>query len=98
MMFRRYEPLSDYWLLNLSDWTLRQIGMAAEPSTLMCAKFSPDSQHVAYMNGNNIYVKSVDGNTVKVMTVDGSDLIVNGTGDWVNEETGADMINQGQSA
>ena len=26
--FRRYEPLSDYWLLNLDDWTLRQIGTA----------------------------------------------------------------------
>jgi dipeptidyl-peptidase-4 len=52
----------------------------------MYAKFSPDSQHIAYMYGNNIYVESVDGKSVKAMTVDGSDLIVNGTGDWVNEE------------
>jgi dipeptidyl-peptidase-4 len=84
--FRRHEPLSDYWLLNLSNWTLRQIGMAAKPSTLMYAKFSPDSQYIAYMYANNIYIESVDGNTVKAMTTDGSDLIVNGTGDWVNEE------------
>jgi dipeptidyl-peptidase-4 len=84
--FRRYESLSDYWLLNLGDWTLRQIGTAAEPSTLMYAKFSPDSQYIAYMYENNIYVESVVGNSVKAMTVDGSDLIVNGTGDWVNEE------------
>ena len=84
--FRRYEALGDYWLLNLSDWTLRQIGTAAKPSTLMYAKFSPDSQNIAYMNANNIYVESIDGKSVKAMTVDGSDLIVNGTGDWVNEE------------
>jgi len=45
--FRRHEPLSDYWLLNLTDWTLRQIGTAAKPSTLMYAKFSPDSQYIA---------------------------------------------------
>ena len=84
--FRRYEPLSDYWLLNLDDWNLRQIGTVAEPSTLMYAKFSPDSEYIAYMYANNIYVESVDGNSVKAMTTDGSDLIVNGTGDWVNEE------------
>ena len=84
--FRRYEPLSDYWLLDLNDWKLRQIGMAAEASTLMYAKFSPDSEYIAYMVANNIYVESIDGNTVKAMTVDGSELIVNGTGDWVNEE------------
>jgi len=84
--FRRYEPLSDYWLLNLGDWTLRQIGMDAKPSTLMYAKFSPDSQHIAYMYENNIYVESVQGTSGKAMTIDGSDLIVNGTGDWVNEE------------
>lgn len=84
--FRRYEPLSDYWLLNLSDGSLRQIGTAAKPSTLMYAKFSPDSRSIAYMYDNNIYVESIDGKVVKAMTRDGSDLIVNGTGDWVNEE------------
>ena len=52
----------------------------------MYAKFSPDSQHIAYMVENNIYVESVDGKSVEAMTTDGSDLIVNGTGDWVNEE------------
>ena len=84
--FRRYKPLSDYWLLNLDDWSLRQIGTAARPSTLMYAKFSPDSQHIAYLYENNIYLESIDGKTVGAMTTDGSELIVNGTGDWVNEE------------
>jgi dipeptidyl-peptidase-4 len=84
--FRRYEPLSDYWLLNLGDRTLRQIGTAAEPSTLMYAKFSPNSRHIAYMYENNIYVESVEDGSVGAMTHDGSETIVNGTGDWVNEE------------
>ena len=84
--FRRLESFGDYWLLNLSNWNLRQIGTAAKPSTLMYAKFSPDSQNIAYMYGNNIYVESIDGQSVKAMTTDGTDLIVNGTGDWVNEE------------
>jgi len=84
--FRRNESLGDYWLLDLNDWSLRQVGTAAEPSTLMYAKFSPDSQTIAYMHANNIYIESIDGKSVEAMTTDGSDLIVNGTGDWVNEE------------
>lgn len=79
--FRRNESLGDYWLLNLNDWALRQIGTAAEPSALMYAKFSPDSQPIAYMVANNIYIESIDGTSVKAMTTDGTDLIVNGTGD-----------------
>jgi len=84
--FRRYEPLGDYWLLNLTNSNLRQVGANARPSSLMYAKFSPDSQNIAYMYENNIYIESVDGQSTKQLTQDGSDLIVNGTGDWVNEE------------
>ena len=84
--FRRQESLGDYWLLNLADSSLRQVGTDARPSSLMYAKFSPDSKFVAYMYLNNIYIESVDGRTKNQLTHDGSDLIVNGTGDWVNEE------------
>ena len=54
--FRRLESLGDYWLLELANSTLRQIGTDAPPSTLMYAKFSPNSQFVAYMYLNNIYI------------------------------------------
>jgi dipeptidyl-peptidase-4 len=84
--FRRLESFGDYWLLNLTNGELRQVGADAKPSTLMYAKLSPDSKHIAYMYENNIYVESVDGQSVRQLTQDGSDLIVNGTGDWVNEE------------
>ena len=84
--FRRYEPLSDYWLLNLETYKLRQVASGAEPSSLMYAKFSPDGDSVAYMYQNNLFVERVDGSSKKQLTHDGSDLIVNGTGDWVNEE------------
>ena len=84
--FRREESFGDYWLLNLADSSLRQVGTDAPPSSLMYAKFSPDSKFVAYMFLNNIYIESTDGRVKKQLTHDGSDLIVNGTGDWVNEE------------
>ncbi|MDA0678803.1 MAG: S9 family peptidase [Proteobacteria bacterium] len=84
--FRRLESFGDYWLLNLDTGNLRQLGKQARPSALMYAKFSPDSRHVAYMFDNNLYIESTEGINVKQLTHDGSDLIVNGTGDWVNEE------------
>jgi len=84
--FRRLESFGDYWLLNLANSDLRQIGTDAKPSSLMYAKFSPDSSNIAYMYLNNLYIESTDGKSNKQLTHDGSDLIVNGTGDWVNEE------------
>jgi dipeptidyl-peptidase-4 len=59
--FRRLESFGDYWLLNLADSTLRQIGTDAPVSSLMYAKFSPNSEFIAYMYLNNIYVESIDG-------------------------------------
>jgi dipeptidyl-peptidase-4 len=84
--FRRYRPLADYWLLNLANAELRQVGAGKKASSLMYAKFSPDSSNIAYLYLNNFYVESIDGKNTKQLTHDGSDLIVNGTGDWVNEE------------
>ncbi len=84
--FRREESFGDYWLLNLANSKLRQVGVDASASSLMYAKFSPDAKFIAYMYLNNIYIESIDGLTIKQLTHDGSDLIVNGTGDWVNEE------------
>ena len=84
--FRRHESLGDYWLLNLKDWSFRQIGKSAKPSTLMYATFSPDSRSVAYVRKNDIYVETVEGPEARQLTDDGSDLIFNGIGDWVNEE------------
>ncbi|GGD54147.1 prolyl oligopeptidase family serine peptidase [Erythrobacter arachoides] len=84
--FRRYEPLGDYWVLDLADDSLRQVGADRPASSLMYAKFSPDGSQVAYLFENNIYVESIDGGATRAMTTDGTDLVVNGTGDWVNEE------------
>jgi len=86
LKFRRKEPLADYWLLNLDNEELRQVGEGKQPSSLMYAKFSPNSRNIAYLYLNNLYIESIDGEQTTQLTTDGSDLIVNGTGDWVNEE------------
>ncbi len=84
--FRRRESFGDYWLLNLENDKLKQIGTKAPSQSLMYAKFSPDSKKIAYMYENNIYVETIRNNEVKQLTSDGDEYIVNGTGDWVYEE------------
>ena len=53
----RYDTRGDYWLLNLEDHSLRQLGQGLPESSMMFAKFSPDGSKVAYVSRNNIYVE-----------------------------------------
>ena len=82
----RYDTKGDYWVLSLSDGTLRQLGKSMPESSLMFAKFSPDASKVAYVSNNNIYVENVATGEITSVTTDGSETIVNGTFDWVYEE------------
>lgn len=82
----RQNNRGDYWIFNLKTRKLRQIGRDAKPSTLLFAKFSPDSKKIAYVRERNIYVESLDGKDYHKLTSDGSNHIINGTFDWVYEE------------
>lgn len=76
----------DYWVLDLTNWRLQQLGRDAAPQTLMFAHFSPDGSRVAYVRENNIYVETLATGQVTQLTRDGSRTIINGTTDWVYEE------------
>ncbi len=82
----RQNTRGDFWILNLEIKQLRQLGGSAPPSTLMFAKFSPDSRRVAYVRGNNLYVEDLANGVITQLTSDGSRTTINGTFDWVYEE------------
>lgn len=82
----RYDTRGDYWVLNLKDGSLRQLGKGLPESSMMFAKFSPDGSRVAYVSNNNIYVEDIPSGKINQITKDGNDTIVNGTFDWVYEE------------
>ncbi len=83
----RQNTRGDFWVLQLDDWRLRKLGgSAAEPSTLMFAKFSPDGDRVAYVRAHDLYVERLDDGRITRLTHDGSRTIINGTFDWVYEE------------
>ena len=87
----RQNTQGDYWILNVADGRLRQVGEAFPTSSLMFAKFSPDGKNIAYVQKtgekiHDIYTESTTGGTPVRLTTDGSQTIINGTFDWVYEE------------
>ena len=82
----RYNTRGDYWVLNLSNGKLKQLGKGMEEATLMFAKFSPDGGRVAYVSKLNIYVEEIASGKITQLTKDGGGNIINGTFDWVYEE------------
>jgi dipeptidyl-peptidase 4 len=82
----RYETRGDYWVYDLDNHTLKQLGKTLPASSLMFAKFSPDGNKAAYVSRYNIYVEDLASGNVQQLTRDGSRKMINGTFDWVYEE------------
>lgn len=82
----RYHTRGDYWVLDIKTGKLTQLGKNLGESSLMFAKFSPESDRVSYVSENDIYVEDIETEEVKRLTFDGGDNIINGTFDWVYEE------------
>jgi len=82
----RYNTRGDYWVLDLSNGKLMQIGSSMEATRFMFAKFSPDGKKVGFVYKNNIYTQTLENGEMDQLTNDGSDHIINGTFDWAYEE------------
>ncbi len=82
----RYDTRGDYWVYNLLDSSIHQLGKTLPASSLMFAKFSPDGLKAAYVSGHNIYVEDLSTNNIRALTRNGSRKMINGTFDWVYEE------------
>jgi dipeptidyl-peptidase-4 len=82
----RYDTKGDYWLLNLSDNSLKKLGRTRPASSLMFAKFSPDGKKVAYVSEYNLYAEDIATGKVTALTTGGTRKLINGTFDWVYEE------------
>lgn len=82
----RQNTRGDYWVLDLPSGKLGKLGGGSPESSLMFAKFSPDSRSIAWVRANNIYVEDLSTDAIRRLTTDGSANRINGTSDWVNEE------------
>lgn len=82
----RMNTRGDYWVLDIEKGELKQLGGEAPASSLMFAKFSPDGTRVAYVREGNLFVQEVATQKITQLTHDDGRTVINGTGDWVNEE------------
>ena len=82
----RIKTRGDYWLFDLKNKSLKQLGQSLPAASLMFAKFSPDSKFIAYVSNNNIYVEDLETSVIRPVTNDGTKTLINGTFDWVYEE------------
>ncbi|TCN59929.1 S9 family peptidase [Flavobacterium circumlabens] len=82
----RANTKGDYWFFDLATGKGKQLGKNLDASSLMFAKFSGDSENVAYVSNHNIYLENIKTGKITPLTTDGTDKIINGTFDWVYEE------------
>lgn len=82
----RQDSRGDYWVANITNNTLKQVGKGKPASSLMFAKFSPDGSKVAYVSEHNVYVEDLASGNIKALTTNGTTRMINGTFDWVYEE------------
>lgn len=82
----RYNTRGDYWLLDLVNNKLKQLGKGRPASSLMFAKISPDGKKIAYVSDYNLYVEDLATGVVKPLTTGGNRKFINGTFDWAYEE------------
>lgn len=66
--------------------TGRVTPLSPAPGLQLFAKFSPDGKRVAFVRANNLFVTDLATHEEQALTNDGSDVIINGTSDWVYEE------------
>ncbi len=82
----RRKTRGDYWVLDLSSHALQKLGGDAPASSLMFAKFAPNSNLVGYVRERNVYVENLLSGEITQLTTTDSDDVINGTFDWVYEE------------
>jgi dipeptidyl-peptidase-4 len=82
----RLNTRGDYWVLDLTAHSLKQLGIGRPASSLMFAKLSPDGTKAAYSSEHNLYVEDLASGVITPLTSDGAFRIINGTFDWAYEE------------
>src|ERR1043166_3454668 len=83
----RQNTRGDYWVLDTRSGALRKLGGTDAPeSSLMYAKFSPQSDRVAYVRQGALYTERLADGGITRLTTGADSLHGNGRSDWAYEE------------
>lgn len=79
----RHSSKSDYYVYDLASKNIEKLAEGKQ----QLATFSPNSENVAYVFENNLYIKNQNSKEITQVTTDGKyNAIINGAPDWVYEE------------
>lgn len=82
-MIYRHSYLANVFVYDIASKKLTSVA----EQKIRLAEFSPNSQKVAYVSNNNIFIFDIASLQTKQITTDGEyNHIINGTTDWVYEE------------
>lgn len=80
----RHSVKANYFVFDLKSRKLTNVSAKGKQQY---ASFSPDGNHVAFVRDNNIFIRDLISSQEKQITSDGkSNIIINGSADWVYEE------------
>lgn len=92
----RHSILANYFVYDL---VTRQTTPVFEGGKQQFAAFSPDGTNVAFIIGNNLYIKNLASGKTSQITRDGEkNRIINGLPDWVYEEEFSPITGEGMVA
>ena len=83
-----FQGAGNLWLLDVQTGEAK--GLTDDSGTDEEPTFSPTGDAVAFVRQNNIYAISLKTRKVSQLTTDGTNLVLNGTLDWVYKEELAD--------
>lgn len=82
----RLNTKGDYYVYDMAQKSMAQLGKSLPAASLMFAKLSPDGKLAAYVSQQNIYVEDLATGKINALTKDGARKTINGTFDWAYEE------------
>ena len=86
----RHSYTGNYWLFDVETQTGEALDTGMPDSRIQLAKWSPNSDAVAFVRDNNLFlrnvVKSEKSPIIRQVTLDGGPELFNGVPDWVYEE------------
>ncbi|MCB0528845.1 MAG: S9 family peptidase [Saprospiraceae bacterium] len=92
----RHSVLARYFVY---DFVTRKTIEVHEAEKQQFVEFSPDARHIAFVSGNNVYIRDLENGEVDQVTRDGErNKIINGLPDWLYEEEFSPVSGEGMVA
>jgi len=82
----RTNARGEYWVYDLAGERLTRLGPTQPPSSALYARLTPAGDRAVWVHNSNLFTQRLPEGPAEPLTRDDAPHLINGTGDWVNEE------------